>query len=169
MRLERRSSTLVIATAAALLCAALCGGAALAVTSAEQTRESYVAQVEPICKSNTEANERILAGVRREIKQGKLKLAAGQFKQAAAAFGRAVKQIAAVPQPAADKAKLSKWLGHLGDEQTFLAEIGKALKEGKKTKAQGLSVRLAHNGNLANNAVLGFEFDFCLIRQSRFS
>jgi hypothetical protein len=169
MRLERRSSTLVIVTAVALLCAALFGGAALAVTSAEQTREGYVAQVEPICKSNTEANERILAGVRGEIKRGKLKLAAGQFKQAAAAFGKAVKQIAAVPQPVADKAKLSKWLGYLGDEQTFLAEIGEALKAGKKTRAQGLSVRLAHNGNLANNAVLGFEFDFCLIRSSRFS
>jgi hypothetical protein len=40
---------------------------------------------------------------------------------------------------------------------------------GKKTRAQALSVRLTHNGNLANNAVLGFEFDHCLIRASRFS
>lgn len=169
MPLERRSSRVLIVSGIALLCAALFGATALAITSPEQTRESYVAQVEPICKSNTKANERILAGVRKEIKQGKLKLAAGRFKQAAAAFGKAVKQIAAVPQPPADQAKLSKWLGYLGDEQTFLAEIGKALKAGKKTRAQGLSVRLAHNGNLANNAVLGFEFNYCLIRQSRFS
>ena len=88
---------------------ALGAAAALGVTSPEQTRESYVAQVEPICKTNTKANERILAGAEKKIKEGKLKVAAGQFTQAAAAFGKAVKQIKAVPQPAADAAKLTKW------------------------------------------------------------
>lgn len=128
-----------------------------------------MARVEPICKTNTKANELILAGVRGEIKRGRLKLAAGRFKQAATAFGRAVRQIAAVPQPPADQARLTKWLGYLGGEQAFLSEIGKALKAGEKTRAQALSVRLTHNGNLANNAGLGFEFGHCLIRASRFS
>jgi hypothetical protein len=158
----------MFATAAVALIAA--GAfAAFAIAAPEQTRESYVAQVEPICKTNTKANERILAGAEKKVKEGKLQVAAGQFTKAAGAFGKAVKQIGAVPQPAADKAKLTKWLGYLGQEQKLLSEIGKALKAGKKSKAQTLSVRLTHNGNLANNAVLGFEFNYCLIESSRFS
>jgi hypothetical protein len=169
MKIVNRSSKLVATAIAALLATALLAAGALGVTSPEQTRESYVAQVEPICKTNTKANERILAGAEKKVKEGKLKVAAGQFTQAAAAFGKAVKQIKAVPQPVADQAKLAKWLGYLEGETKLLSEIGKALKAGNKTKAQTLSVRLTHNGNLANNAVLGFDFDYCLIDSSRFS
>jgi hypothetical protein len=147
----------------------LVAAVALASTSPTQTREGYIAQVEPICQSNTKANERILSGVRGQIKQGKLKLAAVQFRKASEAFAKAAKQIAAVPQPSADAAKLTKWLGYLGDESKLLAEIGKALKADQKTKAQEKLVRLRNNGNLANNTVLGFEFNYCVIDSSRFS
>ena len=169
MKTVSRSSKLVVSVAAALLALALCAAAALGVTSAEQTREGYVAQVEPICKSNTKANERILAGAEKKVKEGKLKVAAGQFTQASSAFGKAVKQIKAVPQPVADKAKLAKWLGYLEGETKLLSEIGRALKANQKSKAQTLSIKLTHNGNLANNTVLGFEFNYCLIDSSRFS
>ena len=77
-------------------------------------------------------------------------------------------QIKAVPQPVADTAKLTKWLSYLDRETKMLGEIGKALKANKKSKAQTLSVRLTHNGNVANNQVLGFEFDYCLIDSSKF-
>lgn len=167
MKTVSRSSKLFASAVAALL--ALGAGAALGVTSPDQTRESYVAQVEPICKTNTKANERILSGAEKKVKEGKLKVAAGQFTQAAAAFKKAVKQIKAVPQPVADVAKLAKWTAALETETKLLSEIGAALKAGNKTKAQTLSVKLAHNGNVANNAVLGFDFDYCLIDSSRFS
>jgi exoribonuclease R len=169
MKTLSRSSKLFAAAAMALLATALLGAAALAATSPEQTREGYVEKVEPICKTNTKANETILAGVRKKIQKGQLQVAAGQFAKASTAFGKAVKQLRAVPQPVADKAKLEKWLGYLDDETKLLGEIGQALKANKKTKAQTLSVRLTHNGNLANNVVLGFEFDYCLIDSSRFS
>lgn len=154
---------------AALLCAGALAGAALGATDPEQTRESYVAQVEPICKTNTKANERVLKGVRKEIRQGKTRLAAGRFAKAAAAFGRATREIAAVPQPVADAPRLTKWIGLLGKERSLLGQIGQALRAGKKAKAQHLSVTLTHNGNLANNTVLGFEFHYCLIDSSRFT
>jgi len=164
-----RSKKLAGAVVTALLVAGLLAAGALAVTSPEQTREGYVAKVEPICKQNTKSNEAILAGVRNKIKSGQLSVAAGQFTKAATAFGKAVKQIKAVPQPVADASKLSKWTAALEDETKLLGEIGKALKAGSKSKAQTLSVKLTHNGNVANNAVLGFDFDYCLIDSSRFS
>ncbi len=169
MKTLNRSSKLFASAAAALLALALCAGGALAVTSAEQTREGFVAKVEPICKANTKSNEAILKDVRKKIQKGELKVAAGQFSKASTAFGKAVTQIKAVPQPVADKTKLGKWIGYLEDETKLLSEISKALKANQKTKAQSLSVRLTHNGNLANNSVLGFEFDYCLIDSSRFS
>lgn len=154
---------------AALALVAMLAATAFAATSPDQTRESYATAVEPICKQNTKANEQILSGVRKKIKAGQLKVAAGQFTKASTAFGKAVKQLKAVPQPPADTSKLSKWFSYLEKETKMLGEIGKALKEDKKPKAQTLSVQLTRNGNLANNQVLAFEFDYCVIDSSRFS
>lgn len=156
-----------VGIAAALL--ALLAATAFAATDPNQTRETYKAAVEPICKKNTKANEQILAGVRKKIQQGKLAVAAGQFSKAATAFGKAVTQLRAVPQPPADAAKLNKWLSTLDKETKLLREIGKALKNDRKPRAQALSVQLTRNANVANNQVLGFEFDYCLIDSSRFS
>ena len=169
MRIFKRTSKRVGAGAGAiLLAAALLASAALALTPA-QTREGYVAQVEPICKKNTEANERILQGVRKKIQDGKLKVAAGQFTRAATAFEKAVVELRGVQQPVEDSAKLTKWLKKLDVEVELLRSIGKALKNGNKTQAQTYSVKLTHNGNLANSAVLGFDFDHCLIDSSKFT
>lgn len=169
MKLFSRSKRLALTAATALLAVAALAAGAFAATSPDQTRESYVTEVEPICKVNTKANEQILSGVRKKVQKGQLAVAAGQFTKASAAFGKAVKQLKAVPQPTADAAKLNKWLGYLETETKMLGEIGKALKAGDKNKAQTLSVKLTHNGNLANNTVLGFEFDYCLIDSSKFS
>ncbi len=169
MKIANRSSKVVLTAAAALLATTLLAAGALAVTSPDQTRETYVAQVEPICKKNVKANEQILGGVRKKIQKGQLNVAAGQFAKASTAFGKAVGEIKAVPQPVADQAKLGKWFGYLEKETKLLGEIGKALKAGNKSKAQTLSVKLTHNGNVANNAVLGFDFDYCLIDSSKFS
>jgi hypothetical protein len=137
--------------------------------AAELTREEYVARVEPICKRNTESNERIFAGAKEEVKSGQLKTASTHFSRAVVAFDKAIKQLRAVPIPPADEAKLEKWLGYLEVESQYLGRIGKALAAGQKGTAQTLSVRLNRNSNLANNSVLSFGFDYCRINPSRFS
>ncbi|HVV91452.1 MAG TPA: hypothetical protein VHB53_13230 [Solirubrobacterales bacterium] len=152
--------------------AALVLGALLVVPTvraAELTREEYVARVEPICKRNTEANKRIFAGAKEEVKAGKLKLAAGHFARARTALEKTVRQLKAVPEPAADEAKLAKWIGYLESESAYIGRIGKALAQGNKGKAQTLSVQLNRNSNLANNAVLSFGFDYCKLDPSRFT
>ena len=53
--------------------------AAVPSNAAEATPETYKEAVEPICKVNTEANEKILKGVRSKVKSGKLDAAARQF------------------------------------------------------------------------------------------
>jgi hypothetical protein len=166
MQINRRfSKTLAAVLTAALTAALLAAGA----VGAEQTRESYVAQVEPICKKNTKANEQILAGVEKTIRKGKLSVAAGKFSRAAGAFGKAVNEIRAVPQPSADAAKLNKWIGYLKKEKDILASMSKALKKEQKGKVRSLSIELDRNGRKANNVVLTFEFDYCLIESTRFS
>jgi len=166
MQIERRFSKSFAALLMAVLTTALLAASAV---GAEQTREEYVAQVEPICKKNTKANEQILAGVEGTIRQGKLAVAAGKFSRAATAFGKAVNEIRAVPQPAADATKLNKWIGYLQKEKTILSNMSKALKADEKGKVRSLSIELDRNGRKANNTVLTFEFDYCLIESSRFS
>jgi hypothetical protein len=158
-----RRTTSIVAVALAVL------AVVSAAAAAELTRDEYVARVEPICKRNTEANEKIFAGAKEEVKEGKLKLASAHFAKAETALKKTIGQLAAVPQPAADQAKLGKWLGYLEVEASYLGRIGKALAAGGKAKAQTLSVRLNRNSNLANDSVLAFGFDYCRLESSRFS
>lgn len=143
-------------------------GASLA-SAEEVTRDSYTAQVEPICKTNTEANEKILKGVRQMVKQGKLKPAGAQFSKAAKALKGAYAQLKAVPQPPADAAKLGKWLSYVKTEADLFESAASALKAGNKTKAQTFVIKLTHNANLANNQVLSFGFRYCKLEPSKFT
>jgi hypothetical protein len=136
---------------------------------AEQTREGYTATVEPICKVNTVANERILDGVQSEVKAGKLKPAATKFSKAASALKKTLTQLKAVPQPTADKAKLTKWLGYIKSEAELFEKTAAKLKAGDKVGAQAMAIRLTHTANLANNQVLGFEFNYCQVDPSQFT
>ncbi len=135
----------------------------------EVTRESYKEAVEPICKTNVEANERILKNVRANVKAGKYKLAATQFTKAADALKKAIPKLKAVPQPPADQANLTKWLKYIGEEEGFFRQIAKKLKAGDKNGATAMQIRLSHTANQANNQVLAFEFKYCRVEPSKFS
>jgi hypothetical protein len=136
---------------------------------AEQTRETYTAQVEPICKANTAANERILKDVKGEVKAGKLKPAAASFAKAASALKKTLTQLKAVPQPTADTAKLTKWLGYIKAEAELFERTAAKLKADDKNGAQAMAIRLTHTVNLANNQVLAFEFTYCRVDPSQFT
>jgi len=143
---------------------------ALPVAQAEEvTRESYKEAVEPICKANTQANERILKGVRGKVKAGKLKAAAGQFSRAATALRKTHGELKAVPQPTADQTKLAKWLKYVEEEAGLFQKTAKKLNAGDKNGALGMVIKLERNANLANNQVLGFEFRYCRFEPSKFT
>lgn len=159
-----RKRSLVVGALALVAVAVVPLAAAAAIT-----RDEYVQRVEPICKKNTEANVKIFKGAKEEVKAGELKKGSTHFFRAATALEKTIKQLEAVPQPTADEAKLGKWLGYLKSEADYFERIGQALAQGKKDKAQNLSVRLNRNSNLANNTVLAFGFDDCRIDPTRFS
>lgn len=150
------------------LAVALLAAVPVALAAEEPTREEYVAKVEPICKANTEANSRILKGVKEQVKQDKLVPAGKRFVSASGVLGKTVTQIAKVPQPSTDSAKLTKWIGYLTKEKAFLQKIGGALKADNKFQAQKLAVELNKNNNKANNTVISFGFKECRIDSSRF-
>jgi hypothetical protein len=156
-----RRTIFITAALAGLLLVPLAG-------ATELTRPEYVSRVEPICKRNTEANKRIFAGAKAQVKSGQLKAASTHFKRAVSAFEKTIAQLRAVPQPPADEARLAKWLGYLGTESSYLGKIAVALAAEDKAKAQTLSVRLNRNSNLANNTVLAFGFSYCKIDPARF-
>ena len=151
--------------------AALVVAATLAATAAaeEVTRDSYREVVEPICKVDTKANERILAGVRQDVKAGALKAAAGKFRRAGSALGRTLGELKGVPRPPADNARLSRWFGTIESEQRLFAKTAAYLAAGQKGAAQGMVVRLESTAHRANNIVVPFEFRYCRLEPSRFT
>jgi hypothetical protein len=136
--------------------------------AADATPESFKEAVEPICKANTEANEKILKGVREKVKAGKLDAAAKQFMAAARALKRTRAQLLQVPQPPADAARLTKWLGYVKTEAGLFEAISRKLAKGEETPAQKMVVRLISNARQANNQVIDFEFRYCRFQPSKF-
>ncbi len=139
-----------------------------AESESEEERQAYVERVEPICAASTKSNSTILKGVKEQVKQGKTGPAGKRFIRAAGVLNKSTAKIAQVPQPPADEAKLTKWIGYLKSEGSFLQQIGKALKGGDKYKAQKLAVKLNTNNNKANNTVISFGFKECRIDSSRY-
>ena len=136
---------------------------------AEVTRTSYREAVEPICEANTEANERILAGVRHEVRAGRLRPAAAQFSRAARALERTIAELRAVAPPPADRSRLSRWLGKVSVEASLFERIASKLRAGQKAQAERMVVKLTNNANQANNVVTAFEFRYCRLEPSRFT
>jgi hypothetical protein len=137
--------------------------------AAETTREAYVAVVEPICKRNKQSSDRLLKPVKSMVKADKLEQASQRFAKAATALEKAEKQLAAVPQPSADEAKLDKWLAGIKGEVGLMRTIAAKLKQGNAGKASSLAVKLTHNATTTNNLVIAFQFDYCKIDPARYS
>jgi hypothetical protein len=142
--------------------------AAIPSSAAEQTPETYKEAVEPICKANTEANEKILKGVRQKVKDGQYKAAAAQFSGAAKALKKARTQLLAVPKPPEDAAQLTKWLGYAKTEAQLFESIAAKLRKSEATAAQKMVVRLVSTARQANNQVLDYEFRYCRFQPSKF-
>ena len=152
------------------LLAALAALMLLAVPAfAAETRDEYKTEVEPICKTNKQESEKFLKGVKTMVKQDKLKQAGTAFANAGAALESAEKQLAAVPPPAADSAKITKWLSDIKGEAALMKTIAAKFKAGNKAKGSSLSVKLTHNATVANNLVIAFQFNYCKIDPSKFS
>jgi len=159
--------TLSLACAVTLALTAL--AAPFAWAEEPDPRTEYKEAVEPICKTDTEANKRILKGVKADVRKGRLKLAGQKFSKAGGALNRAHAELAAVPQPSEYKAKLAKWLSLIATEVTLFKKAGSQLKAENKTAAQATVIRLQHNANQANNQVIGFEFKYCRFDTSKFT
>jgi len=149
---------LVMAAIAALLSAVAMGW--------DQSGKS---QTNSVYRVQTHARiQRILKGVKQQVQKGELVPAGKRFIRASTALGKSVSQIAAVPQPVEDTAKLDKWIGYLKKEKVYLQKIGKYLKAEDKYRAQKQAVELNRNNNKANNTVISFGFHECRIDSSKF-
>lgn len=162
-RSRTMTATSGLAALLLLLAASMAFGAGL-----EEERQAYKAKVEPICKQNRQANERVLKGVKSNIKSGKLSLAGTQFAKAAVALKKARTQLMAVPQPSADSSRLTKWLGLVKTEIELFERVSMKLKVGDAHSAQRMALLLTSTVNRANNTVLPYEFNYCRVQTSQF-
>jgi hypothetical protein len=132
------------------------------------TRKEYVSQLEKVCKPGAQSTQQAMKGVRDDVKENRIPIATTKFGQAAKIFGGTIKTISRNPRPAADVERLKKWFVYLNRQEDYLVEITAQLRVGHKIKAQRLTARFIHNGNLANNVTLAFGFNYCSFKFSRY-
>jgi hypothetical protein len=140
-----------------LVAAASLAAIALSAPSAADAapdRAEYVSRLEAVCKPGVEATQRAVRGVRSDIRAERLAVAAGKLASAARIFDGTVGTISAVPRPPLDAAQL--------------ARAAAALRAQRIVQYQHNAVRFVHNGNLANDVVIAFGFNYCRFKFSRF-
>ena len=137
--------------------------------AAEVSRSEYKAAVEPICKRNSKANERILKNVRNLVRKNRLKPASRRFAKAGVALKKAYRQLKRVPQPTADEARLGMWLKYVAIESNLFKAVSKKLRKGQRGAAQAKVNKLTRNANKANATVLVFGFRNCRFNPAKFT
>jgi len=141
---------------------------ASAVLGSEPTRPQYVDQAEPICKANTVANRDILEGTRQNVRDGKLKLAGGKFSRAARALDRTIGRLESLPRPLSDEDRLARWFVQLNEETELLEKVANRLRKGSTVDLGKYVLEMRHIANKANNVVLTFGFEYCLLQPARY-
>ena len=131
-------------------------------------RAEYVSRLESVCKPGVEATQRAVRGVRSDIQAERLAVAAGKLAGAARIFDGTVSRISSVPRPPLDTKQLAKWFGYLRLQESYLARAAAALRAQRIVQYQHNAVRFVHNGNLANDVVIAFGFNYCRFKFSRF-
>ncbi|HXR60495.1 MAG TPA: hypothetical protein VN732_04130 [Solirubrobacterales bacterium] len=154
--------------AIALILAVALLAAAAALAAEAPTRDEYVDRLEAICKPDVLATQRAMKGARADVQVERLAVAAKKFGKGTSIFSGTVKEIAAVPRPPADATRLTRWFTYLNRQADYLEQITAQLRQEHLIKAQRLTARFIHSGNLANNVVLPFGFDYCSFKFSRF-
>jgi len=152
--MRRRSGTAVAIALALLAIAPLAHGE-------EQTRESYKTAVEPLCKVNREANERIMAGARERVNKDQLKPVGKQFIRLSESFGGLIKQLAPVPPPSGDSHRVDRWFDSMQLLKQRLRNVGRYYKAEEKIKAAHEAILAERSGLSANNTSIVFHFHYC--------
>jgi hypothetical protein len=142
--------------------------AAPAPAAEAPTRTEYVQRLETICKPDALATQQTMKGARADVRAERFAAAAVRFAKATGIYDGTVKAMAAVPRPSADLERLGKWFTYLKRQVTNLRQITSELRAEHAIKAQRLTARFIHNGNLANNVVLAFGFNYCSFKFSRY-
>jgi hypothetical protein len=164
--LKGKLTTAAVVIVATMLAAA--SASAEILPGAIPTRAEYIAEVDPICETNTNANKPILKAARQKVNAKNLKGAGADFFKVSANFGKALKAIEAVPRPTEDSARLEKWFSFLKTVKKNLANVGKALKEEDKVKAAHEKIRTERSSNAANNVSFVFGFKSCRLSPAQF-
>lgn len=155
-----------------LLVVAFLAALALSVSARADSateRKAYVDRLETVCKPGTEATQRAVKGVKKDVQTERFSVAAAKLAKAARIFDGTVGKISAVPRPPTDAKQLTKWFTYLRKQESYLAKAAAALRSERIASYQHNSVRFVHNGNLANDVVIAFGFNFCRFNFRRFS
>ena len=143
--------------------------AAVAVAAEPPSRTEYVEQLEAICKPDAEATQTAMRGARCDLQPERLAVAAAQVRQGdrdLRRHGEADRRGAAAARRRSEArpSGSATW----NRQESYLRQITADLRAGKAIKAQRLTARFIHSGNLANNVVIAFGFNYCSFKFSRY-
>ena len=162
---QRSGAALMAAASLAAIGLSASAGAAVAPDRAE-----YVSRLESICKPGVEATQRAVRGVRSDIRGRTPRRRGGKARQGRADLRRDRGQDLGRSAPAARRDP-ARQVVRLPPAPGVLSGPGppRLCARSASSRYQHNAVRFVHNGNLANDVVIAFGFNYCRFKFSRFN
>jgi hypothetical protein len=158
----RKRCLIWIACVAALATAAT----ATAAPAEDVTRSQYAERAEAVCKPVSQTAKPMIARALSNLKKNQVKPSGRELLEVAKTYEALRAHLRAIAPPPADAGVLRSWLKRLQEQNAFLRDAGRELSRERRVPAQGFLARFVHSGNLANDLVLGFGFNYCLFKQN---
>lgn len=147
---------------------AACAVAASPAGAVVEGGPEYRSQVEPICKANAEKTDTphpVPARIRREGDRRAARWIFGASKE----LRRTHSKLRAVERPAEDAQRLSRWLEMISEQARLLREVGDALIDEERRRAQRIVIKLSNRTRKLNVLVLAYEFRHCVFKEVGFT
>lgn len=136
---------------------------ASALAAPAESREAYVAKLDPICLKDYNRTTPLLKGIQGRIERGKYADAARRVARATRIFNSTLRRTRRIEPAVGDKAIVERWFKQLDIQARYLRQMVKVIKTKKKKRIYRLQEKIMRNRSKANNIVFLFDFKHCLL------
>lgn len=128
-----------------------------------ESRDQYVAMLDPVCLKDYNRTTPLLRGMQRRIERGRYADAARRVARATRIFDGTIRRTRAIEPTPADRQIVNRWFRQLKIQSRYLHRMVKLIKTKKKPRIYRFQRKIMRNTAKANNIVFLFDFKHCLL------
>lgn len=147
--------------AAALAILAGCAVATATAIAVEPTRETYIAEVDPLCKQTDRKVRHAITGYGDALEADRYAGAARILARALRIYNKSLRRLASVEPPARDASRIDKWLGLERKDVAVTKQMVRTLRDEQLSRYNRLVDRSRALERRIDATIGDYGFNYC--------